>query len=316
MTASSGPGISLMTEYMSMAYFAEVPLVVWNVQRVGPSTGLPTRTAQGDLTLSYFLGHGDTQQIVLIPSSVTECFEFGWKSFDIAEKYQTPVIILSDLDLGMNLWMTKKFTYPDQPIDRGKILWEEDMDAFPGEWGRYLDVDGDNITYRTVMGNVHEKAPYFTRGTGHDAYGEYSEEPDVWQSMLDRLKRKVDSSKEFLPHAVFRNKLGAEIGLIAMGSTEPAVIEAQDKLFEKGLPADFMRIRALPMSDQVREFIQSHQRNYVLELNRDGQLHQLLVLEYCDLTNRLTSFSYVDGLPMTAEWIIKVISEKEYQEHA
>lgn len=315
MTSSSGPGISLMTEYISMAYFTEVPLVLWDVQRVGPSTGLPTRTAQGDLNLTYFLGHGDTKHIVLIPSSVTECFEFGWKSFDIAEKYQTPVILLSDLDLGMNLWITKRFEYPDRPIERGKILWEEDLEGFIGEYGRYLDVDGDGIPYRTLMGNTHEKAAYFTRGTGHDVYGEYSEEPDVWQVLLDRIKMKIDSSKDELPQPVIRELPGATIGLIAMGSTEPAVIEAQDKLFMKGLPADFMRIRGLPMSDRVREFIQSHQRNYVLELNRDGQLHQLLVMDFCDLTNRLISLSYIDGLPMTAEWIIKVVSEKEHQEN-
>jgi 2-oxoglutarate ferredoxin oxidoreductase subunit alpha len=315
LTSTSGPGISLMAEYISMAYFTEVPLVLWDVQRVGPSTGLPTRTAQGDLTLNYFLGHGDTQHIVLIPSSVTECFDFGWKSFDIAEHYQTPVIVMSDLDLGMNMWMTKRFKYPDRPLDRGKILWEEDLEKFSGEWGRYLDVDGDGIPYRTLMGNTHEKAPYFTRGTGHDEFGEYSEDPDVWQAMLDRIKKKVESSKETLPLPVIREKPDAKIGLIAMGSTEPAVIEAQDKLYKQGLPVDFMRIRALPMSDQVREFIQSHQRNYVVELNRDGQLHQLLVLEYCDFSHRLTSLSYIDGLPMTAEWIITVVSEKEQQEN-
>jgi len=311
MSSTSGPGISLMTEYMSMAYYTEVPLVLWDVQRVGPSTGLPTRTAQGDLTLNYFLGHGDTQHIILIPSSVNECFEFGWKAFDIAEKFQTPVILLSDLDLGMNLWMTKRFEYPDQPIERGKVLWEEDLDQFRGEWGRYLDVDGDGIPYRTLMGNTHEKAPYFTRGTGHDEFANYSEDPEVWKAMLDRIKRKIDSSKESLPAPVYREMAGAEVGLIAMGSTEYAVIEAQDKLNDIGIPADFMRVRALPFSAEVREFIKSHERNYVLELNRDGQLHQILVLEYCDMTHRLTSLSYIDGLPMTAEWIINAVTEKE-----
>ena len=196
MTASSGPGISLMTEYMGLAYYAEVPLVLWDVQRVGPSTGLPTRTAQGDLTLNYFLGHGDTHQIILIPSSVNECFEFGWKAFDVADEFQTPVIILSDLDLGMNMWMTKKFEYPDKPINRGKILWEEDLEKFKGEWGRYLDVDRDGIPYRTVMGNTHQKAPYFARGTGHDEFGNYSEDPDVWKRMLDRIKTKFDTARE------------------------------------------------------------------------------------------------------------------------
>jgi 2-oxoglutarate ferredoxin oxidoreductase subunit alpha len=312
MTSTSGPGISLMTEYMSMAYYTEVPLVLWDVQRVGPSTGLPTRTAQGDLILNYFLGHGDTQQIVLIPSSVNECFEFGWKAFDIAEEFQTPVIVLSDLDLGMNLWITKKFNFPDKPINRGKVLWEEDFENLEHEWGRYLDVDGDGIPYRTLMGNSHPEAPYFSRGTGHDEFGNYSESPEIWKRILDRIKSKFETARETLPKPVYRLLPDAEIGFIAMGSTEPAIIEAQDKLDSIGIPTDFMRVRALPFSKEVREFIESHQRNYVLELNRDGQLHQILSLEYCDMTSRLTSLSYIDGLPMTAEWIIQSVTKKEH----
>jgi len=311
MSSTSGPGISLMTEYMSLAYFAEIPLVLWDVQRVGPSTGLPTRTAQCDLNLNYFLGHGDTNQLILIPSTVNECFEFGWKAFDFAEEFQTPVIVLSDLDLGMNLWMTKRFEYPDQPIDRGKILWEEDLAKFEDEWGRYLDVDGDGIPYRTVMGNTHEKAAYFTRGTGHDEFGNYSEDPDVWQRNLDRVKKKIDSARERLPEPVFRMFDTAEVGLIAMGSTEPAVKEAQDRLKEMGIPTDYMRIRALPFSNDVLEFVQSHKRNYVIELNRDGQLHQILKIDYCDLELNLSSLSYIDGLPMTAQWIVESVSAKE-----
>ncbi|MBG0783776.1 MAG: 2-oxoacid:acceptor oxidoreductase subunit alpha [Anaerolineaceae bacterium] len=311
MSSTSGPGISLMTEYMSMAYYAEVPLVLWDVQRVGPSTGLPTRTAQCDLNLTYFLGHGDTQQLILIPSSVTECFEFGWKAFDYAEEFQTPVIILSDLDLGMNLWMTKKFEYPDQPINRGKILWEEDLEHFGKDWGRYLDVDGDGIPYRTVMGNQNEKAPYFTRGTGHDEYGNYSEDPVVWQRMMDRIKMKFENARERLPKPVLRTLDGAEIGLVVMGSTEPAAMEAQDKLATQGLPVDLMRIRALPFSKDVRSFIEAHKRNYIVELNRDGQLHQLLQIDHCDMTDRLVSLAYLDGLPITAEYIIKSVIEKE-----
>jgi len=311
MSSTSGPGISLMTEYMSMAYYTEVPLVLWDVQRVGPSTGLPTRTAQCDLNLTYFLGHGDTQQLILIPSSVTECFEFGWKAFDYAEEFQTPVIILSDLDLGMNLWMTKKFEYPDQPINRGKILWEEDLEKFGRDWGRYLDVDGDGVPYRTLMGNQHEKAPYFTRGTGHDEYGNYSEDPVVWKRIMDRIKMKFEHTRERLPKPVIRKMEDSEIGLVVMGSTEPAAMEAQDKLAELGLPIDLMRIRALPFSKDVREFIGSHKRNYVIELNRDGQLHQLLLIEHCDMTDRLISLAYLDGLPITADYIIKSVTKKE-----
>jgi 2-oxoglutarate ferredoxin oxidoreductase subunit alpha len=311
MTSTSGPGVSLMTEYMGLAYYAEVPLVLWNVQRVGPSTGLPTRTGQGDLTMHYFLGHGDTDQIILMPSSVNECFEFGWKAFNLADKFQTPVVVLSDLDLGMNLWMTKRLEYPDEPVERGKILWEEDLENFDGEWGRYLDVDGDGVPYRTVMGNQHPKAPYFTRGTGHDEFGNYSEAPEVWQKMLDRIKAKFDQAREQLPQPEIRKKEGATIGLIGFGSTEPALIEAQDKLAEQGIPADYMRIRSLPPSEAVKTFIQSHDRLYVVELNRDGQLHQILTLEYCDLVHRLESLSHLDGLPMTAGWIIDAVSKKE-----
>ena len=311
MSSTSGPGISLMTEYMSMAYYAEIPLVLWDVQRVGPSTGLPTRTAQCDLNLTYFLGHGDTEQLILIPSSVTECFEFGWKAFDYAEEFQTPVIILSDLDLGMNLWMTKKFEYPDQPINRGKILWEEDLEKFGRDWGRYLDVDGDGVPYRTVMGNQHEKAPYFTRGTGHDEHGNYSEDPVVWQRIMERIKLKFDNARERLPKPVVRKVQGAKIGLVVMGSTEPAAMEAQDKLAEQGIQVDLMRIRALPFSKEVRAFIGSHDRNYIIELNRDGQLHQLLLIDHCDMTERMISLAYIDGLPITADYIIKSVTEKE-----
>ena len=311
MSSTSGPGISLMAEYMSLAYHAEIPLVLWDVQRVGPSTGLPTRTGQGDLNLTYFLGHGDTQQIVVIPSTVSECFEFGWKAFDITEKFQTPVIVLSDLDLGMNLWVTKAFEYPDQPIDRGKILWEEDLEKFKEEWGRYLDIDDDGIPYRTVMGNEHGNAAYFTRGTGHDEFGNYSEDPEVWQRILDRIKKKFDNAREDLPEPVFRKLDGAKIGLIGMGSTEPAIIEAQDKLQALGIQTNFMRIRALPFSNAVREFIQDHQQNYILELNRDGQLHEILLIDYPDLAMQMTSCSYIDGLPMTAEWITDTILSEE-----
>jgi 2-oxoglutarate ferredoxin oxidoreductase subunit alpha len=300
-----------MTEYMSLAYFAEVPVVVWDVQRVGPSTGLPTRTGQGDLLLDYYLGHGDTRHIVIIPSTVNECFEFGWRAFDIAEKFQTPVIVLSDLDLGMNIWMTKEFQYPDEPIDRGKVLWEEDLENFKGEWGRYLDVDGDGIPYRTLMGNRHEKAAYFARGTGHDEFGNYSEDPDVWRQNLDRIKMKLENTREHLPKPVFNMQEGAKIGLIGMGSTDPAILEAQDKLLKMGIATDYMRIRALPTSKEVLEFIKSHKRNYVIELNQDGQLRQILTTDYCKEISPLYSLAYIDGLPMTANYIIQAISEKE-----
>jgi len=311
MTSTSGPGLSLMIEYLGLAYYSETPIVVWDVQRVGPSTGLPTRTSQGDLTMVYFMGHGDTNQIILLPGSVNECFEMGWQAFDFAERLQTPVFVMSDLDLGMNYWMTKKFVFPDKEIDRGKVLWEEDLENLQSEWGRYLDKDGDGIPYRTVLGNLHPSAPYFTRGTGHDEYGNYSEDPKVWKDMLNRLKLKFETARHMLPKPVIREVKNAKIGLIAMGSTDPALIEAQDILEKTGVKTDYMRIRALPGSNEVRDFILQHERNYVLELNRDGQLHQILTLESPENSKKLISLSISDGLPMTAKWINNRICEME-----
>jgi len=311
MTATSGPGLSLMTENIGLAYFTETPMVIWNVQRVGPSTGLPTRTAQGDLSMIYTLGHGDTQHVILIPGTVTECFEFGWRSLDIAEKYQTPIFVLSDLDLGMNTWVTKRFEYPNQPIERGKIIWEEKLEEFK-DWGRYKDLDGDGIPYRTVIGNLSPKAAYFARGTGHDEYGNYSEDPKNWSDMLGRIGRKLEGVVKDLPEPVIRrSKVEADIGIIGMGSTHDAMIEAQDILAEKGVNADYMRVRALPANSAVREFIASHARNYVVELNRDGQLEQILSLEVSEYSEKLTSISVIGGLPLTAAWTAESILAKE-----
>ena len=311
MTATSGPGLSLMTENIGLAYFTEAPMVIWNVQRVGPSTGLPTRTAQGDLSMIYTLGHGDTQHVILIPGTVTECFEFGWRSLDIAEKYQTPIFVLSDLDLGMNTWVTKRFEYPNQPIERGKIIWEEKLEEFK-DWGRYKDLDGDGIPYRTVIGNLSPKAAYFARGTGHDEYGNYSEDPKNWSDMLGRIGRKLKGVVKDLPGPVIRrSKVEADIGIIGMGSTHDAMIEAQDILAEKGVNADYMRVRALPANSAVREFIASHARNYVVELNRDGQLEQILSLEVSEYSEKLISISVIGGLPLTAAWTAESILAKE-----
>ncbi len=202
MASTSGPGISLMTEFIGLAYYSEIPVVVWDVNRVGPSTGLPTRTSQGDLLTVYFLGHGDTQHVVLLPSSTKECFEFGWRSFDIAERLQTPVFVLSDLDLGMNQWMTKEFEYPDEDMDRGKILWEEDLENWAGGWGRYVDVDGDGIPYRTVPGNRHPKSAYFSRGSGHDEFAVYSEDNEDWEQNMTRLSRKYETARQYMPKPI------------------------------------------------------------------------------------------------------------------
>jgi 2-oxoglutarate ferredoxin oxidoreductase subunit alpha len=321
MTSTSGPGISLMTEYIGLAYFAEVPLVIWDVQRVGPATGLPTRTAQGDISQVYFASHGDTQAVMLFPGSVTECFEFGWKAFDLAERLQTPVFVMSDLDFGMNQWMTRPFEYPDTPMDRGKILWEEDIEKilanegdgklFNGQWGRYLDVDGDGIPYRTVMGNRHPRSAYFTRGTGHDEYALYSEDPEVWKAMLDRIKKKFKTASTLVPKPVIETMQGAEIGLIAYGSTDPAIQEARHILAEKGILTDYLRIKALPFPGEVEAFIDGHARNYVIELNRDGQMHQLLSLESPHNAVHLISLAHIDGLPLTAQWVVKALTVQE-----
>jgi len=311
MTSTSGPGLSLMIEYIGLSYFAEVPIVIWDVQRVGPSTGLPTRTSQGDLTLAYFMGHGDTNIILLLPGSVTECFEFGWKAFDIADRFQGPVLVLSDLDFGMNQWMTKPFEYPDMPIDRGKVLWEEELEKLAGDWGRYLDVDGDGIGYRTLPGNKHPSAAYFSRGTGHNEYGRYSEEPEIWEENLLRLKRKAETVKKYLPNPEISLVSGAEIGIVGFGSIDSAVREAVDILSEQGVKVDYLRIKALPASEEVREFISMHERNYVVELNRDGQLKNILQTEFPEQVSQLRSMAHLDGLPLAASWLVKALLAQE-----
>lgn len=311
MTSTSGPGLSLMTEFAGLAYYAEVPVVVWDVQRVGPSTGLPTRTSQGDLTFTAFMGHGDTQHVILLPASVNECFEFGWRAFDVAERIQAPVFVLSDLDLGMNQWMSEPFRYPDQPMDRGKVLWEKDLAEIKGQWGRYLDKDGDGIPYRTIPGNRHPASAYFLRGTGHDEYARYSEEAPVWERNLERLKKKYETAKQYVPAPIIEKTRGATVGIIGFGSSESAIAEARHYLNkEDGLKTNFMRIRALPFTDEVREFIASQEQVYVVELNRDGQMHQLLTIAYPEFATRLISVARNDGLPATAKWVRNAILEK------
>jgi len=314
MTSTSGPGLSLMTEFAGLAYYTEVPVVIWDVTRIGPSTGLPTRTSQGDLTFTAFMGHGDTQHIILLPGSVNECFEFGWRSFDIAERVQAPVFVLSDLDCGMNQWMTEPFVYPDTPMDRGKILWDEEIEAIKGQWGRYLDKDADGITYRTIPGNKHPLGSYFLRGTGHDEYARYTEDSATWERMMDRLKNKYETAKDYLPKPVLKKVRGAKVGIIAFGSTESAVVEAQHLLTkDHGINADFLRIRAIPFSEEVQTFIKKHDSVYIVELNRDGQLKQLLTVAYPELAGKLISIAHSDGLSATAKWIVDDIQKKETQ---
>ncbi len=311
MTSTSGPGLSLMVEYVGLAYFAEVPVVIWDIQRIGPSTGLPTRTSQGDLRLAYHMGHGDCKHIILFPGSVTECFEFGWKAFDIAERLQTPVIVLSDLDFGMNQWMTRPFEYPERPMDRGKVLWEDDLKKLDGKWGRYVDVDGDGITYRTLPGNKMPNAAYFARGTGHDENANYSEQPADWENNLLRLGRKIDGNVALLPKPVIKRKKGAGISIISYGSTDIAIQEAMDELTSQGYLIDHLRMRSLPSGPEVKKFVRSHERNYVIELNRDGQLHEILQLEIPDSNLKLISLCHLDGMPLTAQWVVDELTTKE-----
>jgi 2-oxoglutarate/2-oxoacid ferredoxin oxidoreductase subunit alpha len=282
------------------------------VQRVGPSTGLPTRTAQGDITMAYFNSHGDKNFIILFPGSINECFEFGWKALDIAERMQTPVMVLSDLDMGMNQWMTEPFRYPETPMDRGKVLWEDDLDKMiqkNGKWGRYLDLDGDSITYRTLPGNRHPNAAYFTRGTGHDEYAKYSEEPDVWERNLERLAKKYETAKQYVPKPILKTIPGATVGIISVGSADPAVEEARFQLANLSLPTDYLRVRAVPFTDEVEQFVRDHDRVYVVELNRDGQLRQLLLLNLAEkLATKMKQVAHSDGMPLSARWVREEIA--------
>jgi 2-oxoglutarate ferredoxin oxidoreductase subunit alpha len=310
MTATSGPGISLMSEFSGLAYFAEVPAVIWDVQRVGPATGLPTRTSQGDVLKAYFLGHGDTKHVCLLPASIEECFEFGWRAFDLAERLQTLVFVLSDLDLGMNLWMGKPFEYPNQPMDRGKVLTAEDLDRLGG-FARYQDVDGDGIPYRTLPGTDHPKAAYFTRGTGHDERAMYSERPEDWANNMARLNRKFNTARKLVPKPEVIQTEGATAALIAYGTTHPAAIEGLDRLREQGVKLDYLRVRALPFEDTTRDFVARHQRVYVAENNTDGQLANLLRIEYPEYANRIVSLAYSNGLPLSARWLTESVLEQE-----
>jgi 2-oxoglutarate/2-oxoacid ferredoxin oxidoreductase subunit alpha len=311
MTATAGPGLSLMSEFIGLGYFAEVPAVIWDVQRVGPSTGLPTRTSQGDVLSAAFLSHGDTRHVLLLPATVEECFRFGWEAFDIAEHFQTPVFVLSDLDLGMNNWMSDPFSYPEQPIRRGKVLSKEDLDRLGG-FERYRDVDGDGIGYRTLPGTDHPAAAYFARGTGHNEKAQYSERSDDWERNLTRLTRKLDNARSALPAPVLEGQ-GAPVGIIAYGSSHHAVLEARDQLRrEKGVETDYLRVRAYPLSREVEAFVKGHERVYVVEQNRDGQLAALMRLDLtAELVPRLRSVAHIPGLPLDARSVTEEIASRE-----
>jgi len=313
MTATAGPGISLMSEFTGLAYYVEAPAVIFDVQRVGPSTGLPTRTAQGDLRSTAVLSHGDTKHIMLIPSSVEECYQMAQNAFDLAERFQTPVFVMMDLDLGMNNWMSDGFKYPEQPIDRGKMLTPDVLKKL-GEWGRYKDVDGDGIPYRTIPGDGMPS--YFTRGSGHNAQGKYSERPDDYVDNVDRLARKHETARRFVPRPIVDTVAGAKIGLIGYGTSHWAIDESRDQLREEtDVKASYYRVRAYPFTDDLAAFIDAHERIYVVEQNRDAQLLQLMRLELTpERIGKLRSVLHYNGLPIDARSISdEVLAQEGYE---
>jgi 2-oxoglutarate ferredoxin oxidoreductase subunit alpha len=312
MTATSGPGISLMAEFAGLGYYAEIPGVIFDVQRTGPSTGMPTRTSQADLLSVAFLSHGDTKHIVLLPGSVKECFELGYAAFDLAERMQTPVFVLSDLDLGMNNWMSEPFQYPATPQDRGKVLTAEDLDRLGG-FARYRDVDGDAIGWRTLPGTNHPKAAYFTRGSGHNDAAVYTEKPDEYVAVMERLARKFENARKLVPGPVTVKDGTSTIGFLAYGSSDFAVRESLDQINKKyGQNVDYMRIRAYPFAHEIHDFVASHERVYVVEQDRDGQLASLLKLDLpASQVTRLRSILHYNGLPLDADTITQEFVTKE-----
>jgi len=304
MTSTAGPGISLMQEFVGLAYYAEIPVVIFDVTRVGPSTGLPTRTQQSDILSLVYCSHGDTKHIVLIPGSVAECFEMAGAAFDLAERFQTPVFVMTDLDLGMNNWMSDVFQFPDRKFDRGKVLSAADLERL-GKFDRYRDVDGDGIPYRTLPGTDHPAAAYFTRGSGHNEKALYSERPDDYQRNMDRLAKKYETARQHAPQPVVEYTHGARIGFLAFGTTHWAIIESQDQLSrEYSLPTSYYRLRAVPFTKHLSEFFEAHDRVYVVEQNRDGQMAGLIKLELpAALSAKIRSIRHYNGLPIDARFI-------------
>jgi 2-oxoglutarate ferredoxin oxidoreductase subunit alpha len=301
MTATSGPGISLMSEFAGLGYFAEIPAVIFDIQRVGPSTGMPTRTAQGDILTVAYLSHGDTRHVMLLPGSVKECFDMSVEAFDLAEQLQTPIFVLSDLDLGMNNWMTEPFRYPEKPMQRGKVLSAEDLTRLGG-FARYKDVDGDGVGYRTLPGTDHPQAAFFTRGSGHNERALYTERPDEYQHVMERLARKFDTARTMVPAPLTVANGTSKIGLIAYGTTDFAVGESREQLrAEYKLETDYLRIRAYPFTREIHEFVAAHDRIYVIEQNRDAQMLSLLKLDLPpEDAVKLRSVRHYNGLPIDA----------------
>jgi 2-oxoglutarate ferredoxin oxidoreductase subunit alpha len=312
MTSTSGPGISLMSEFVGLGYYVEIPGVIFDIQRVGPSTGLPTRTMQGDILSVAFLSHGDTKHIMLLPSSVTECFSMAMDAFELTEKFQTPVFVMSDLDLGMNNWASEPFAYPEKPISRGKVLSAAELEK-AGTFARYKDVDGDGIPYRTLPGTKHPAAAYFTRGSGHNEKAGYSERPDDYKNNMDRLLRKFDTARKFVPAPAKEVSGTSKTGVIAYGTTHWAMYESHDQLEkEYGVKIDYLRLRAYPFNEDVHDFIKNHDRVYVVEQNRDAQMFQLLKLDIAaEQVVKLRSVLHYNGLPVDARSITDEIISQE-----
>ena len=316
MTTTSGPGISLMSEFTGLGYYTEIPAVIVDVQRVGPSTGLPTRTMQGDILTTYNLSHGDARHILLIPGSVEECYTMAMDAFDLAERFQTPVFLMTDLDLGMNNWMADPFPYVDRPLDRGKVLrTKEDLEAHVGkfrEFARYRDVDGDGIPWRTLPGFIDSPAAtYFTRGSGHNERGLYTERPEDYRNNMDRLSRKFETARKFVPRPAVATAAGAKVGVVAYGSSDFAVEEARAILGRKGLATSYLRLRALPFTSDLAPFVAAHERVYVVDQNRDGQMYDLMRLELSADALKLRSIRHYDGFPLDAETVIEGIEAGE-----
>jgi 2-oxoglutarate/2-oxoacid ferredoxin oxidoreductase subunit alpha len=312
MTSTSGPGISLMAEFAGLGYYAEIPAVIFDIQRVGPSTGLPTRTSQGDLLFAAYLSHGDTKHVMLLPGSVSECFSMAVEAFDLAEQLQTPVFVMSDLDLGMNNWMSDPFVYPEKPLQRGKLLTAEDLRRLGG-FARYKDVDGDAIPYRTLPGTDHPAAAYFTRGSGHNEKAQYSERPDDYQNNMERLARKFETARSLVPKPEIVADGTSKIGIIAFGTSDYAVRESRDQLVQEyKISTDYLRVRAFPFNRDVHQFVEKHERVYVVEQNRDAQMMSLLKLDLAPIEiSKLRSVRHFNGLPIDARSVTDDIISQE-----